>query len=127
MPFKAKIGISLGLLLAIRNAPTLGAFTLTGGGRGRGGIESDKGRDGQQREIDLVEDRSGGAKLIEIKSGETPSGDWGASLRRIASVFPGSPDLRIVYGGDSRQTRGGVEFLPWRDFCREAGGGLSEI
>lgn len=84
-------------------------------------------RDGQQREIDLVEDRSGGARLIEIKSGETPSGDWGASLRRIASVFPGSPDLRIVYGGDSRQIRSGVEFLPWRDFCRESGGGLSEI
>lgn len=78
-------------------------------------------RDGQQREVDLVDDRAGNATLVEIKSGETPSGDWASALRRIAAVFPGGTALRVVYGGDVRQVRDDVEYLPWRTFCDETG------
>lgn len=76
-------------------------------------------RDGSGAEIDLVEDSATSPSLVEIKSGQTPSADWTGVLRRLAPLFPGTPSLRIVYGGDERQDRTGAQFLPWRDFCAE--------
>ena len=74
-------------------------------------------RDGSGREIDLVADTPDASELVEIKSGETPSSDWANSLRAVSAAFPGTPTLSVVYGGDERQDRSGVRFLPWRDFC----------
>lgn len=70
-------------------------------------------RDGAQREIDLVDEDSGRMMLAEIKSGQTPNGEWAEKLKSLAAMFPGSPDLSVVYGGDMRQTRSGVRFVPW--------------
>lgn len=76
-------------------------------------------RDGSGAEIDLVEDGAVTPTLMEIKSGQTPSADWAASLCRLAPLFPRPPALRIIYGGDARQNRAAAQFVPWRDFCAE--------
>lgn len=70
-------------------------------------------RDGAQREIDLVDEGRPGKLLVEIKSGQTPNGEWGETLRRISAIVSDSPRLCVVYGGKAEQVRSGVRYVPW--------------
>ena len=70
-------------------------------------------RDGTQREIDLVDEDSPVRLLVEIKSGQTPSAEWGETLKRISAVFPDASRPCVIYGGKTKQTRSGVEYVPW--------------
>jgi hypothetical protein len=72
-------------------------------------------RDGAQREIDLVDEGQTGNLLVEIKSGQTPNSEWGATLKRISAAFPDTSRLCVVYGGTNEQVRSGVRFVPWRN------------
>ena len=70
-------------------------------------------RDGAQREIDLLDECSPRRLLVEIKSGQTPSAEWGETLKRISAAIPGTSRLCVVYGGRLSQVRSGVEYVPW--------------
>ena len=70
-------------------------------------------RDGAQREIDLLDECSPRRLLVEIKSGQTPSAEWGETLKRISAEIPGTSRLCVVYGGRLSQVRSGVEYVPW--------------
>ena len=70
-------------------------------------------RDGAQREIDLLDECSPRRLLVEIKSGQTPSAEWGETLKRISAEIPGTYRLCVVYGGRLSQVRSGVEYVPW--------------
>lgn len=70
-------------------------------------------RDGQKREIDLVEETAAGTVLAEVKSGQTPSSDWADALRKLAGLVPGRHVLRVVYGGGEFQKRNDVAYVPW--------------
>lgn len=70
-------------------------------------------RDGSQREIDLLDECSPRRLLVEIKSGQTPSAEWGETLKRISAAIPGTSRLCVVYGGRLSQVRSGVEYVPW--------------
>lgn len=75
-------------------------------------------RDNIGTEIDLVIEQGREVGAVEIKSGITVAGDAFTNLNRwrryaaergsFAAVHPG-----LVYGGDSRFTREGVDVMPW--------------
>jgi uncharacterized protein len=53
---------------------------------------------------------------IEIKSGQTVTRDYLIGLQKwlaLAGAFASKPLL--IYAGDSRHTRAGIEIRPWRD------------
>ena len=71
-------------------------------------------RDRSGREIDLVLSRGEELYPVEIKSGQTVSGDAFESLSRW-SELAGQPIDRatLVYGGDQAYRRSGVAVRPW--------------
>jgi len=74
-------------------------------------------RDRHGTEADLLIERPAGLTLVEVKAGQTPSADMADSLRRVREAVtpPGPVDTIVVYGGDARQKRPDVTFLPWDD------------
>lgn len=68
-------------------------------------------RDSRKREIDLIFDYGQKVFPIEIKSAATYLQEFAHSLQEIAD------DKRlgkgVIYGGDTAQTRSGVEVVPW--------------
>lgn len=75
-------------------------------------------RDNIGTEVDLILERGQEIAAIEIKSGITVASDAFGNLQKwqryatqrgnFSSIYPG-----LVYGGDSRFTRSGVDVLPW--------------
>lgn len=75
-------------------------------------------RDQGGLEVDLLLRRADRWLAIEVKSGSTVARDSGDNLRSFAARVDGAIDglpVRpvVVYGGDERFARQGVEFLPW--------------
>lgn len=73
-------------------------------------------RDKAGLESDLLVQGRHSMKLVEVKVGQTVSSDWAAPSQRIASLFakaqqPTTPV--VIYGGDQKQVRNGVTYLPW--------------
>lgn len=65
-------------------------------------------------EVDLLADQGQSLLPVEIKAGSTVAADWFRPLacwRTLAGDAGGAPWL--VYGGDQRQQRQGVEIVPW--------------
>jgi hypothetical protein len=57
---------------------------------------------------------------VEMKSGATLAGDFFRPLlelrERVAAELPHIEFVpRLVYGGDRRETRSGVEVVPWSE------------
>ena len=55
-------------------------------------------------------------KIVEVKAGQTISSDWAANSQKIAELFAKTKQAVssvVVYGGDDRQERNGVTYLPW--------------
>jgi len=69
-------------------------------------------RDANRNEIDLVVAEGGRTRLIEIKSGETYSDDWMATIRRLAPQFGETSERAVVYGGNRVQHRSDFDLLP---------------
>lgn len=80
-------------------------------------------RDSNHNEIDLVISENGRTRLIEIKSGETYSDDWMATIRRLASQFGENCARTVVYGGNKTQHRSDFDLLSWRELQNPAVGG----
>lgn len=72
-------------------------------------------RDNTGNEVDLLFEASAGLQPVEIKSGATFVPDWLRALNKWASIaadqaLPGW----LIYGGDDRYGREGIEVIPWR-------------
>ena len=68
------------------------------------------------REIDVVAEHADRLQPIEVKSGATVASDWLTDLRAWLDLAgPVAERPTLVYGGDARQSRRGVDVLPWRE------------
>lgn len=77
-------------------------------------------RDSSGLEIDLILERGTDLVLVEVKSAQTPSGQFFKAFERFAAALKGSETPRIagrvvVYGGDESQARSQGEILSWRE------------
>lgn len=72
-------------------------------------------RDSSGHEVDLLWEQDGGLQAVEIKSGATLAPDWFAALRKWRA-FAGDEALApwLIYGGEQRYPREGVQVLGWR-------------
>jgi predicted AAA+ superfamily ATPase len=73
--------------------------------RDKAGLESDV----------LVQGRKT-MKIVEVKAGQTIASDWAANSQKIAQLFAKTKQAVssvVVYGGNDRQERNGVTYLPW--------------
>lgn len=72
-------------------------------------------RDKHGVEADLIVERPGGLTVVEIKAGQTVTGDMLSSARRIGEQLSdrGKIDLAVVYGGLSPQRREDLAVHPW--------------
>lgn len=78
-------------------------------------------RDRKGNEIDLIVERGQELLAIEIKSGRTPSGEYFATLERMADLIKGSAgrgaSIRklVIYGGEQSQQRSQGQLLSWAE------------
>jgi predicted AAA+ superfamily ATPase len=77
-------------------------------------------RDRNGLEIDLILEKGADLVLVEVKSGQTPSGKHFTAFERFAESLAGQPAPRIaervvVYGGAESQERSQGKILSWRD------------
>jgi predicted AAA+ superfamily ATPase len=75
-------------------------------------------RDQRGLEVDLLVERPADLLAVEAKSGRTPAADFFSPLTEFQALMASSPPARgvtpaVVYGGDSRQHRGGGGLVPW--------------
>lgn len=73
-------------------------------------------RDSRGREIDCVLDRGSRITALEIKSGKTISTEFVKNLEFFAGIAGDvEVDPAVVYGGEQRTKRSGVDVVGWRD------------
>lgn len=77
-------------------------------------------RDSGGLEIDLILEQGTDLVLVEVKSSQTPSGQFFTAFERFAASLAGPAAPRIagrvaVYGGDESQARSQGEIRSWRD------------
>ena len=73
-------------------------------------------RDHRGNEIDLVVDTADGPHAVEMKSGETVSGDFFKGIANWRSLAGSSAPASVVYGGGESYVRGEVDVRAWRDW-----------
>ena len=78
-------------------------------------------RDNNGLEADLLyETGSGKLQTVEIKSGQTPTGDYVRAGQRAASMAAAEACTPLlIYGGDTSALRNGVQLLSWRLLARK--------
>jgi uncharacterized protein len=77
-------------------------------------------RDRGGLEIDLILEKGADLALIEIKSSQTPAGQYFAAFERFAAALAGKAapriaDRLVVYGGAESQQRSAGRILSWRE------------
>ena len=77
-------------------------------------------RDAGGLEVDLVVRDMDSVTLIEAKSGATLASDFTQAVDRLGNSVQQrerglSVETRVIYGGDTRQTRGPTQLVPWRE------------
>jgi hypothetical protein len=77
-------------------------------------------REDRGAEIDLVAESGQTVYGVEVKSGATLAEDFLPQLRafadRVAEQWPHlQPVPRLLYGGNRRETRSGIEVIPWQE------------
>lgn len=71
----------------------------------------------QDREVDLLVQAGGKTLAIEIKSGQTISGDWLPNLKAATRIDALAIDsCLVVHGGDEEQCRTEATICPWWKF-----------
>ena len=73
-------------------------------------------RDKAGLECDALVPQAKSTVLLEVKAGQTIASDMAASLLRIGGQWPKSPPSTapvVIYGGNERQVRNGIDYLPW--------------
>jgi predicted AAA+ superfamily ATPase len=74
-------------------------------------------RDNVGNEIDLLLDHGRSLQPVELKSGQTPTGDYFTALRKwLALAGPRARHATVVYGGNRSLEREGVRLLPWSEW-----------
>lgn len=74
-------------------------------------------------EVDVVAEQGNRLMPVEIKSGATIASDWFEEIRFWLDLAGRTAEKpHIIYGGDRRQSRSGIEVLPWQQI-----GSLAEI
>ncbi|WP_297722259.1 ATP-binding protein [Limnohabitans sp. Rim8] len=78
-------------------------------------------RDNNGLEADLLyETGTGKLQTVEIKSGQTPTGDYVRAGQRSASMAAAEACTPLlIYGGDTSALRNGVQLLSWRLLARK--------
>jgi predicted AAA+ superfamily ATPase len=78
-------------------------------------------RDNNGLEADLLyETGAGKLQTVEIKSGQTPTGDYVRAGQRSASMAAAEACTPLlIYGGDTSALRNGVQLLSWRLLARK--------
>ena len=71
-------------------------------------------RDAAGHEVDLLVERAGGLRALEIKSGRTVAADWLDGLERFARLSGAAAGM-LIYGGDQTQRRSRATIYRWRD------------
>jgi hypothetical protein len=80
-------------------------------------------RDNVGNEIDLLLDHGRSLQPVEMKSGQTPSGDYFAALRKwLTWAGPRARHPTVVHGGNRAIEHGGVRLIGWREWPEAAGG-----
>jgi len=75
-------------------------------------------RDRSGHEVDVLVEKGGHLRPIEIKSGQTITRDQLAGLRHWLDLAGGEATApTLIYGGDTAATRHAIEILPWRDLA----------
>jgi uncharacterized protein len=77
-------------------------------------------RDQGGHEIDLLIEQGQGLTAVEIKVGQTPSGDQGKNLIWFSQLTPLKKSY-VVNSGTERQERSTLHFLGWAAFLRKLG------
>lgn len=77
-------------------------------------------RDRSNMEIDLILEKGADLVLVEIKSAQTPSGQYFSAFERFAETLdrreaPRIADRVVVYGGEESQERSRGKILSWQD------------
>ena len=71
-------------------------------------------RDSNGLEIDLLLDHADGLQLVEIKASQTVSSPLFKNLRTVAALLGDRvKSQHLIYGGEERQNRTGVDVLPY--------------
>lgn len=73
-------------------------------------------RDKSGVEADAVVQNARTLTLVEVKAGQTISGDLTSSMSRVMEIFAKTKfklSPLVVYGGATRQTRNNIAYLPW--------------
>ncbi|MCC6212326.1 MAG: ATP-binding protein [Burkholderiales bacterium] len=70
-------------------------------------------RDSNGVEVDVVHQRAGRLRALEIKAGRTVASDWFGPLERLARVTPAAG--AVIYGGDAGQPRRENPVFGWRE------------
>ncbi len=73
-------------------------------------------RDRSGNEIDVISEQGSNLIPVEIKSGQTVNTDFTKGLLRwlkLAGNIAENPAL--IYAGDTKQNRKGIEIVPWKD------------
>ena len=76
-------------------------------------------RDAAGHEVDLLVERAGGLRALEIKSGRTIAADWLDGLEHFARIS-GAAGGMLIYGGDQTQQRSRATIYRWRDVAAAA-------
>lgn len=71
-------------------------------------------RDAAGHEVDLLIERGGALRALEVKSGRTIASDWLDGLEHFARVS-GAAEGLLIYGGDQTQQRSRATIYRWRD------------
>ena len=79
-------------------------------------------RDSKGLEIDLIFEKEGDLKPVEIKLGQTIVPEFMAGLEKW-STLAGNPNCpaTLIYGGDRELVKGNVDILPWKKLTSLSG------
>ncbi|MCU0842782.1 MAG: ATP-binding protein [Thiobacillaceae bacterium] len=77
-------------------------------------------RDSAGHEVDLLAERDGGLRAIEIKAGMTIAADWFDGLERFRRLAP-EAGRHLIYAGDTSQARTLASVTDWRHIADAIG------
>ena len=72
-------------------------------------------RDRKGTEVDLLYERAGIIRPVEVKSGATLTSASFSGIDRFLRVADGTADPQLVYGGEESGVRNGVRYRSWRE------------
>jgi len=77
-------------------------------------------RDSTGNEVDLMLDQAGILHPIEIKSGQTVVPEMFRTLKKWQAISKSDTTPLLVFGGDGRYVREGIQVTGWRKMPQEA-------